>query len=242
MPLFVKYPGQRRDVVDRRAAETIDVVPTIADVIGARIPWHVDGRSLRAAPVARTVTVSGGYAPVSATASAVASGVLATARRNAVLFGQGHDSLYRLGPHKELLGRVIGAPRGRSAERDDVRLQDESQFQGVRNRSLFVPALIEGDVADEAAPPGRPLAIAVNGRIAATTETFADGGHSHFFSLVPEGAFRDGPNSVDVYAVRDVAGAVRLARLGGTPTGPARIQAVRHDVQSKPTDGEAAAK
>ena len=149
VPLFVKYPGQQLGTIDRRAAETIDVVPTIADVIGARIPWHVDGRSLRAAPVARTVTVNSGYGPVSTSPAAVASGVLATARRNAALFGQGDDSLYRLGPYKALLGRVVGAPRGASAERDDVRLEHASEFADVQTRSLFVPALIEGDVADD---------------------------------------------------------------------------------------------
>ena len=35
VPLFVKYPGQRRGRVDTRHAKTIDIVPTIADVIGA---------------------------------------------------------------------------------------------------------------------------------------------------------------------------------------------------------------
>ena len=29
--------------VDRRDAKTIDILPTIADVVGVRIPWHVDG-------------------------------------------------------------------------------------------------------------------------------------------------------------------------------------------------------
>jgi Sulfatase len=232
VPLFVKSPGQRSGTIDRRAAETIDVVPTIADVIGVRIPWHVDGRSLRAAPVVRTVTVDSGYGPVSTSPAAAASGVLATARRNASLFGEGHDSLYRIGPHQELLGRVVGAPGGAAGERDDVRLEHASQFGDVRTKSLFVPALVEGEIADDTAPPGRSLAIAVNGRVAVTTETFADGGRSHFISLVPEGAFRDGANSVDVHAVRDVPGDLRLTRLGGTPTGRPGLRAVRHEVHS----------
>ena len=42
----------------------------------------------------------------------------------------------------------------------------------MRTRSLFVPALIEGDVAHDAAPPGQAVAIAVDGRIAATTRLF----------------------------------------------------------------------
>jgi len=43
---LVKLPGQDRPVVDDRPAETIDIVPTIADVLDVEIPWGVDGRSL----------------------------------------------------------------------------------------------------------------------------------------------------------------------------------------------------
>ena len=51
VPLFVKYPGQSRGRIDDRDAKTIDIVPTIADVLGVTIPWHVDGVSLRRPPV-----------------------------------------------------------------------------------------------------------------------------------------------------------------------------------------------
>ena len=112
VPFFVKYPGQRHGAVDRRAAETIDVVPTIADVVGARIPWHVDGRSLRAAPVVRTVTVNGGYGPVSTTAAAVASGVLATARRNAALLAKATTRCTGSAPTKSW---SAGSSAGRAA-------------------------------------------------------------------------------------------------------------------------------
>ncbi len=44
--MFVKYPHGLRRGVDSRPVSTIDVLPTIADVLGIRIPWHVDGRSL----------------------------------------------------------------------------------------------------------------------------------------------------------------------------------------------------
>ena len=47
VPLFVKLPDQHRALVDDRSARTIDILPTIADVLGIRLPWRVDGRSLR---------------------------------------------------------------------------------------------------------------------------------------------------------------------------------------------------
>ena len=46
VPLFVKLPHQQRGRVDRAAARTLDIVPTIAAAAGVRIPWRVDGRSL----------------------------------------------------------------------------------------------------------------------------------------------------------------------------------------------------
>ncbi len=49
-PLFFKYPGQTAGVVDDRPAQSIDVLPTIAEVIQAKIPWKIDGESLLGAP------------------------------------------------------------------------------------------------------------------------------------------------------------------------------------------------
>ncbi len=46
VPLFVKYPGQKRGATDLRPARTVDILPTISDVLGVRTPWHVDGSSL----------------------------------------------------------------------------------------------------------------------------------------------------------------------------------------------------
>lgn len=45
-PLLVKYPGQQAPVVDDRPAESIDVLPTVAAVLGVNVPWHLDGHSL----------------------------------------------------------------------------------------------------------------------------------------------------------------------------------------------------
>ena len=45
MPLFVKAPGQRRGRTSAAYARTIDLVPTIADVLNIRMPYRADGRS-----------------------------------------------------------------------------------------------------------------------------------------------------------------------------------------------------
>ena len=49
VPFFVKAPGQRRGRIDDRLVRTVDMLPTIADLLGVRIPWPHDGRSAFAA-------------------------------------------------------------------------------------------------------------------------------------------------------------------------------------------------
>jgi hypothetical protein len=217
VPLFVKYPGQRRGRVDLRHAETIDILPTIADVIGVRMPWHVDGRSLRGKSGVLAVSVAKrNGSPVVTSSARVEAGVLAAARRNAALFGEGHDSMYRLGPHAELLGRLVATLSPSPARDTQVRLDGETLFADVDPSSGFVPARVVGDIEGRSPPDGTPVAIAVNGRIEAMTRSFPLDGRSRFAALVPESAFREGSNAVDVYAVDPAGTGVRLALLGGT--------------------------
>jgi hypothetical protein len=59
IPLFVKRPSQLSGAIDDRSARSVDIVPTIADVLGIDLPWKVDGRSLLVAdrPYPSNVTI-----------------------------------------------------------------------------------------------------------------------------------------------------------------------------------------
>jgi hypothetical protein len=218
VPLLVKYPGQRRGRVDGRDAKTIDIVPTIADVVGVRIPWHVDGVSLRRAAVSRPVSVSKseGNAVVAAPAK-VAAGVLATARRNTAVFGEGTDSIYRRGLYPELLNRPLASISTLGSARDDVHFDNPAEFAHVNLSSGIVPARITGSISGDALPVGSPLAIVVNHDVRAVARSYDLGRQSRFVTLVPETAFHNGQNIVEIYSVSRSHGAFRLLRLGGTP-------------------------
>ena len=49
VPLFIKEPGQTKGRIDDRNWEHVDLLPTLADYAGVRLPWPVDGRSACAA-------------------------------------------------------------------------------------------------------------------------------------------------------------------------------------------------
>src|SRR4030095_7048444 len=55
VPLFVKLPGQQDPVVSDRNVQSIDIVPTIADILKTTLPWQPEGRSaLASGPVPST--------------------------------------------------------------------------------------------------------------------------------------------------------------------------------------------
>ena len=65
-------------------------------------------------------------------------------------------------------------------------------------------------------PPGRDLAIAVNGRIAALTKSFhlAEDDETLFAAMVPESSFHTGANRVEFFEVRDAGARLTLRSLG----------------------------
>jgi hypothetical protein len=216
VPLFVKYPGQEHGRVDPRFAKTIDILPTIADVLGVRLPWTVDGRSLTERKVTRPVTVGQrSDSPMRASDAAVAADVLRIARRNEALFGVGNDSLYRIGPRPDLLGRPVSTlPRTIAAD-SNVSVNRAFDLAHVRKSSGYVPAQILGRISWTSLRHNDDLAIAVNGRVAATTRPYMYQGATEFSTMVDESVLHDGRNVVDVFVVRGTGRKTRLVVLSG---------------------------
>ena len=204
VPLFVKLPGQRVGQIDERSVRTVDVLPTIADVLDLRIPLKVDGQSLLQPGVSsRSVQV------LSRTGALVRGSVdeldrqqTRTLRHKVALFGEGHDSLYAIGGHPELLGRPAGGPDVSPVAPDDVELDGQALFADVRTSSHFAPVRVMGRVDGLDPDATDELAVSVNGTIVALARVFELGGATRFDALVPESALRDGANRVRLWTIR----------------------------------------
>jgi hypothetical protein len=219
VPLFVKLPGQRRGKVDERDARTTDVLPTIADVLGTPLPGRVDGRSLLTEPAPERPTVvvgrsEGGVVSVPS-ATVAAEAAKATAERVRTFGAGAWDSVYAIGPHPELIGQPLGSLAVDAASDLSATIDGEPLLQKVARASPFVPAHITGQISGEGADRPLDLAVALNGRIAAVTQTVQIGGGARFAAMVPESAFLEGANSVEILAVRPSAAGLRLERLRG---------------------------
>lgn len=202
VPLFVKLPGQREGRVVDGFARTIDVVPTIADVLDVELTWDVDGTSLlgrRLASNADVVLARLGGGTISARLSELRARQDEALKQQLEWFGQGDwEGVYRIGPNRALVGEsvarlpVVQSPTG-------VELTGASVFRAVDPGSGSIPSYVTGVVAGGSGGP-TDLAIALNGRVAAVTRTEADG--TRFAALVPDDALVPGANDVHVYAVR----------------------------------------
>lgn len=219
VPLFVKLPHQRRGAERTGFARTIDVLPTIADALGVEIPWPVDGESLldRRLPRDGTVTVEGNDGR---SATAALSDLLARRDEDLRLqverFGTGTwEKMYASGPLAGHVGRSLTELAAGTAPDLGAELDGPALLQSVDLASGLVPAYITGRVVDGAA--GWDLAVAVNGRVVATTRTYEASDGARFAAVVPDDALRDGSNEVELLVSRG-GSLERVPAAGGAAT------------------------
>src|SRR5256886_5506557 len=194
IPLFVKLPGQAGGRVVEKHVTSVDVLPTIASVLGVKVHWRMDGHStILGGPGPSTVRVSGFSMPYDA-----AQKLRVRAReRKLRLFGSDTwgPHMAATGPYWRLVGqtpRVSGSVDGK-ATIDGVGSKLLRRFP--RN-SLLVPSPLAGSISGLAR--GTALAFALNGRIAAVARVYREpaGGALRFSALVGESGFRTGRNGV----------------------------------------------
>jgi arylsulfatase A-like enzyme len=221
VPLLVKYPRQRHGVIDRKWARTIDLLPTIADVLGIRMPFRVDGRSLRR-PRPEPTTL--GFSRSDGTTITIDRATLERRKTQSLahqvaLVGNTWATAYRrIGPHPELIGRAVASlpalPRGRPS----AVVADAGQLADVQPDASYLPSHIAGTLSG-ADPNGRELAFALNGRIVSTGRGFAAVGphRLNFSTVLPSGAFRRGINRIDIYQITRSRGRPALVPVGSAP-------------------------
>jgi hypothetical protein len=214
VPLFVKAPGQTRGTVNAALARNIDVVPTIADLLGEEVPWRHDGRSAFSAATRRRSGVRLATRDFSDEVRVRIRDLLRrreeVRRERSRLFGTGPESVrrfgdpwrlaYRIGPNARLLDRpvpALGAPTG-----ERVRLGVPGPAEVAAGGALW-PARLTGRIERVAPGHVRDLALAVNGTVRAVGRSFHlwRPARELFSFVVPEDALRSGRNQLLVLEV-----------------------------------------
>jgi hypothetical protein len=227
VPYFVKTPGQTEGRVDDSLVRNVDLLPTIADVLGVDVPRQADGHSAFAAMTqarehvtlvrrdfSRLVSVGREeWVRRRAALSRWRARKFGTGARSERAFGDPWAMAYRIGPHRELLGDRVRAPAP-SGEVHGVLVHPEL-VNRVDPRGPIVPTRVVGRI--EGGRPGavRDLAVAVNGRVWAVGRSFhLRGRPGEMFSLIfPERALHRGDNRLQLLEVEPGGGLVSLAEV-----------------------------
>lgn len=200
VPLFVKYPQQEKGRVDPSNVELVDVVPTIADVVGVDVPWETHGSSLldRARRPSKIVfdgrrerTMSYSFDDITRRAAELGE-----------LFGEpgDPDDLFGFGPDRDLLGKA--AEPLDAHEIRSVAIADAGGYNDIKRGASVLPAMFRARLNTDGSG-GERVAVAVNGTIAGVGETFTEEGGLQVAIMLSPHYFRDGRNEVKLYWVVD---------------------------------------
>jgi len=207
VPLFFKLPGQSVGKVIDRHVRTVDILPTILDVLNAPPPQPVDGHSaldelVESPPIKRVISASGEWFEFPADMPSESPSL----QRKLEHFGSGRDGkgLFSIGPYRELIG--TRTPRNISSAMrsgEIVLAKDFVAFAGSLDGTR-VPAMISGSLKLDADPAERPvIAIAWNGVICSVVPTLvAEGLVRPFCAILPEATCRPGTSALRFFQVR----------------------------------------
>ena len=189
VPFIAKAPGQRDGRVDDGAVRTVDALPTIASAVEVRVPWDTDGMPADERPSSGQVTVTGEGSP--GTPVALETVLAGKRERDAYEARLLRNGDYAVGPRPDLLGRRLEG---------DVQATVDApgEYADVPAGARVLPVLVSGDVTG--LPADAPIAITVNGRVAATTRVFPPG---QYVALVSPDSLKAGANEIAVVQIRE---------------------------------------
>jgi len=195
--------------------ETVDELPTIADVLGVDVPWKADGRSAFGdRPRGDTKTffqskVNGFGVDVGPRAEVPAPdgwhalrGITVDRFLPPATDGDGKDDdlrSWRVGPRPELAGKPVSGLSEDGSSGATAVVDRAGELAHVDRAAAPLPALLTGRI--DGGPDGPQTVVwALDGTIAAVTPTYVDGDRPHALAaLLPESMVHDGTNHLAVY-------------------------------------------
>jgi hypothetical protein len=206
VPLFIKYPNQTEGNADDSNVETIDIVPTIRDVIGATLNWAFDGRSLldvSAEPRPTKILPDTFGKVLELTRTEYLDAKMASLKRNIDMFSLKDSKAgpFRFGKGLEFIGQPESVLNSMVVDAT-IRCEGLDALHDVDLNSYFLNLRLDGTVSSaKGVPSDLYLAFSVNGKI----ELFSKPMNFHdeflFEVILPEDAIRQGKNTIKVFLV-----------------------------------------
>jgi Sulfatase len=206
VPLFIKAPGQVSGEVVDDTAMTIDVLPSIVDLLDAEVDWQFDGHSLYDGSEAHTAPRVN---------PDVRAALEIAAARAQQFHGDDWIGLAAVGAVGDLVGRdldelTVGPPSDLRATLDQADLLEQ-----LPTADGTAPFVLTGTVTGEPGSVSAPgeLVVAVNGTLAGVVGDFQRSGEGWKFTGYVADLYRNGRNEAHLYEVARQGDDVTLHQL-----------------------------
>lgn len=222
VPLFVKAPYQQDRVINDWNMETVDILPTISDLLSISPPWTVDGQSafdsVRPERKDKIIFAGKRYA---------FDGEFPPRQNRKDRPGLGFglegrpDEPRGLQPYRALVGQQVSRFQVKEDAAIAITVNQSNLFSRIDLSGDFVPAYITGVIhLDDAEKLFPAIALALNGRIQSVARPWdfpVQGRPGVWATLVDESAFRNGRNNVEAFMVSLEEEQLVLKRGTGRP-------------------------
>ena len=203
VPLIVKSPGQRTGEVRDDNVLGIDVAPTLADLAGVDIPWHVDGISLitGSREDERKPWFNQPGVEIELDVAASFGRLLRGALSDLLTTENGPPGAFTLRRYGDLVGLPVNGLLSTDVPTGTAHLDRPEALRAHVPEASVVPSLVTGHLelaAQESSPP--EVAIALDGVIVSASELYEDAGRRYrFASMVPPHYFNQRIHTVEVF-------------------------------------------
>ena len=211
VPLFIKAPQQHEGVISDVEVETIDILPTIASILGLNLPWTVDGQAIHS-PMQpqRKIKMAFGSLGKRFEFSSLPINTQQAYQRQIRIFGArtAMTELYKTGPYKNIIGRPVSDVTTTSQDTRRIEVDQALSNITIDPQAAMVPAYITGRV-DPPPEDDKPLylALAVNNTVQAITRSWTfpyKDEPGRWAAVINEHAFRPGFNTLETFFVMTV--------------------------------------
>ncbi len=215
VPLFIKKPFQHSGEIIDRNTENIDILATVADILDIRIPWETDGHSAldNSIPEKKEKFIFSAAKEKRVYDSDFKFDKDAIQKTAALT----NKKLYPKGPFENLLGLDSESrPLLSATENAEIKLAiDEPASFHIPENSDYVPVYVKGTLQFPENMQTEPaIAIAVNGKIRATAQSYAtEKGQSRFAAILPEDSLRKKQNRIAVFGVSEDDEDITITKL-----------------------------
>jgi hypothetical protein len=205
VPLLIKYPFQNEGTVDRTNVQTIDIVPTIVDVLGMEGVYEMDGRSL-IDPTAQIPDMKRFHNLDDVIFEYGESNYTAARKKEhedfVARFSLEHPkaTLYHHGPGLDWIGETQ-AVLAKNALPGTITCPGIDALKTVDLSSNYIPVLLSGSVVpDQSMPIDQQIVVAcVNGIAHGIAGVFETEEGLGFELVLSDQIFQEGNNDVELF-------------------------------------------